>query len=112
MFVPLSLWQEIEGALGTGGGDSYIRILSQEKDSPELLDELETEAAQIIGTEYDLETENRVQEKLDNDRMIRASALEPMEFINKAAPVVPILAFILASWHLLLLHMGSAEGKF
>lgn len=190
-FVPLSLWQEIEGELGIGGGDSYIRILSQEKDSPELLDELETEAAQIIGTEYDLETENRVQEKLDNDRMIRgyelilgsfcvllavigiahvfsntlgflqqrkrefarlmsvgltpeamkkmfciealalvgcpvlvtllltiiatatmirASALEPMEFI-KAAPVVPILAFILAVLAFVALAYGIGGRK-
>lgn len=43
--------------------------------------------------------------------MIRASALEPMEFINKAAPVVPILAFILAVLAFVALAHGIGGRK-
>lgn len=39
------------------------------------LDKLEAELKQLLGREYDVETENRMREKLTNDRMIRGYML-------------------------------------
>lgn len=74
-FIPLSMWKSISGQMGGVQGDTYIRVLSQERDSLEPLRTLEEEISRIVGQEYAVESENRIQEKLDNDRMIGAYEL-------------------------------------
>lgn len=69
-FIPLSLWESMDGRLGEAQGDTYIRVLARERESLETLGALEEEICRIIGQEYAAESENRIQEKLDNDRMI------------------------------------------
>ncbi|MCM1256505.1 MAG: ABC transporter permease [Roseburia sp.] len=69
-FIPLSLWREIKGKIGSLKEDLYVRILAEKSDSPEELNRLEEKAKDLIGTAYDIESENRIQEKIDNDKMI------------------------------------------
>lgn len=74
-FIPLSLWESIVGQIGGVQGDIYIRVLARERDSLEALNALEEEIDRIVGQGYAVESENRIQEKLDNDRMIGAYEL-------------------------------------
>ena len=74
-FIPLSLWESIVGQIGGAQGDIYIRVLARERDSLEALAALEEEIDRIVGQGYVVESENRIQEKLDNDRMIGAYEL-------------------------------------
>lgn len=68
--MPLSMWKNVskqalqKGILIDAEPDVYIRILGN-------IDlELEETAAGIIGQKYEVETENRIQEKITNDRLI------------------------------------------
>ena len=69
-FIPLSLWRKIAGKIGGAESDCYIRALSGERTSPEALSALEDEIRKIVSRTYEVESENRIQEKLDNDKMI------------------------------------------
>lgn len=69
-FMPLSLWREVAGQVGGAETDLSIRILAKDRTTPEALDRLEKDIIQIIGKEYEAESENRIQEKKDNDTMI------------------------------------------
>ena len=69
-FIPLSLWREISGKVGGAEPDCYIRALAGDRTSPEALCALEDEIIKIVGQTYEVESENRIQEKLDNDKMI------------------------------------------
>lgn len=73
--LPLSLWKEIAGKMGrTAGGtpDVYIRVLmaAQDKISLAGLNNIEEVLMLTVGQAYETETENRIQEKLTNDRVI------------------------------------------
>lgn len=68
-FMPVSLWEEIEGQLGGAGQDTYVRVLADDREEPDTLHALENEIARMIGAEYEMESENRIQEKVDNDKM-------------------------------------------
>lgn len=70
-FMPLSLWREIEEEIGGAEEDVYARILAEKRDSPGEFSALEERMAELIGEGYEVESENRVQEKIDNDRMIQ-----------------------------------------
>lgn len=68
-FMPLSLWKEISGQLESAEEDIYLRILDREGVTLEELNETEENVLQLIGTNYETESENRIQEKLSNDKM-------------------------------------------
>lgn len=70
-FIPLSMWQEIKEQIGNTEADSYIRVLAKEDVTLAELDTLQKEVTQIIGPDYEIEIENRLREKIDNDEMIR-----------------------------------------
>lgn len=70
-FIPLSLWRELESRIGGAEENLYIRVLAEGQNSAESLAVLEKEIKQVIGGEYETESENRIQEKTDNDRMIK-----------------------------------------
>ncbi len=74
-FIPLSLWKEISGQVGGAQRDVYVRVLAQERDALDALNMLEGEIAQKFGQRYVAESENRLQEKIDNDKMIDAYEL-------------------------------------
>ncbi len=69
-FMALSLWKEIEGQIEGADKDLFIRVLAEERDSLETLEILENTVLRTIGETFITESENRLQEKLDNDRMI------------------------------------------
>lgn len=74
-FIPLSMWKEISEAIGGLESDSYIRIFSGGNEDLEDLNALEKEVVQILKKEYEIESENRVQEKLSNDRMMQGMVM-------------------------------------
>lgn len=74
-FIPLSLWESIAGQIGGAQDDTYIRVLARERESLSALRTLEEEICRTVGQGYAAESENRIQEKLDNDRMIEAYEL-------------------------------------
>ncbi len=69
-FIPVSVWKEISGQLGGEEDDTYIRILA--KDDIELAEAeaLEDRISQIISSEFEIKSENRIGEKITNDYMI------------------------------------------
>lgn len=73
-FMPVSLWNKISGQIGAADKDSHIRILAEEA-TLAALNDIESSVGTVIGQEYTLETENRVQERITNDSMIRGYML-------------------------------------
>jgi len=69
-FMPLSLWEKIAGQINGAEKDMYIRALTEERDSAEALETLEKAVLRKIGEGFETESENRIREKKDNDRMI------------------------------------------
>lgn len=69
-FMPLSLWKELSAKIGGAEQDICIRILSGEDVTLPGLNEVEKDVLRIIGQDYKIESENRIQEKLTNDQMI------------------------------------------
>lgn len=74
-FLPLSLWKEIGGQIGGAGRDTYVRVLADDREELDAENMLEDEVTQLISREYDVESENRIQEKIDNDKMIKGYEL-------------------------------------
>lgn len=79
-FISLSLWRKTAGQIGGVEKDTYIRTLApaDERTSPESLQTIEDALValmQAAGEAYEIESENRMQEKLDNDTMIRGYKL-------------------------------------
>lgn len=68
-FLPVSLWREIGGLLEDRTDDFSIRILAMETDL-NALTSLEKELQAVLGDSEEIMVENRVQEKIANDRMI------------------------------------------
>lgn len=68
-FIPVSLWKEIKEEIGGQEEETYIRILAKEGVTLNELDEVEAVVSEFLGGTYEMETENRMQEKLDNDKM-------------------------------------------
>lgn len=74
-FVPNSLWKELSGRISGAEKDMYIRVLAEERTDLDALNSLEDEIARMVGADFKTESENRLQEKLDNDEMIRGYEL-------------------------------------
>lgn len=69
-FMPVSYWKKLSGRTGGAKQDLCIRAIAKDRSSPAALEALEKEITQIVGREYRAESENRIQEKQDNDKMI------------------------------------------
>lgn len=70
-FVPLSLWRKFSAQIGGAETDLFIRVLAENRTNAEALHLLENSVTQIVSREYDIDSENRIQEKLDNEKLIR-----------------------------------------
>lgn len=70
-FIPLSLWKTMEGRTGVAEQDTYIRVLADNRSESDALDTLEEEILQMVSREYEAESENRIREREDNDKMIK-----------------------------------------
>ena len=75
VFLPLSLWSQIGDSIGNAQPDTYVRILAKDRTSLSSLQALEEELSEILEGTCSFETENRIQEKADNDRMLRGYML-------------------------------------
>lgn len=69
-FLPVSLWREIKGQIGETTGECFVQVLAREDVTAEELAALQAKVERILGKSHELESENRIQEKLLNDRMI------------------------------------------
>ena len=69
-FLSASAWKQLEKTLGNAEQDTYIRVLSTKNRTLTELNWIENGLAEILGQEFDLELENRIQEKTDNDAML------------------------------------------
>lgn len=69
-FIPLTLWDKTLGQVCTTESDSYIRILSDGAASLENLDAMEKETVQLVSGKYNAESENRIEERISNDKLI------------------------------------------
>ncbi len=70
-FVSLSAWKQMESVIGNAGTDTYLRILSEDGRELSDLQRIETQISAMLGCRYEYEMENRVQEKADNDEMMK-----------------------------------------
>ena len=69
-FIPLAMWNEALEQVCEADSDSYIRILSEGTGGLANLVGLEKEALRLVSGEYEVESENRIQERLSNDHLI------------------------------------------
>lgn len=70
-FLPVSLWKQIRGQIGGEHEDFYIRILGGEAASLEDLNVIQKELQDALNPDYEILVENRIQDKINNDNMIR-----------------------------------------
>ncbi|MCM1468211.1 MAG: ABC transporter permease, partial [Alistipes sp.] len=69
-FVPQSLWKELSGRIAGEEKDMYVRVLAAKREDLEMLAILEKDIMELTVGRYEAESENRIQERLDNDEMI------------------------------------------
>lgn len=74
-FIPLTMWNKTLGEVCEAGSDSYIRILSNGNADLTDLNGLEQEIVHLLSEQYEVESENRVQERSSNDSLIRGMAV-------------------------------------
>ncbi len=68
-FISTSLWKDISTQIGSDT-DTYIRILAKEGVEIAEAEEIEERISKIITNEFEMESENRIGEKITNDYMI------------------------------------------
>ena len=74
-FIPLTMWNKTLGEVCEAESDSYIRILSKVTANLADLNGLEQEIARLVSEQYDIESENRIQERLSNDSLIQGMVM-------------------------------------
>lgn len=71
LVLPVSLWRQVGEKVGGAEEDLYIRVFAGEEAGLWELARLEEELAASLGGAYQTESENRIQEEMDNDQIIR-----------------------------------------
>lgn len=74
-FVPLTMWNKTLGEVCEAESDSYIRILSNKTANLADLNDLEQEIVRLVSEQYEIESENRMQERLSNDSLIQGMVM-------------------------------------
>ena len=69
-FISLSMWENIVGTIGNAEADMYVSVLADAELSLEEANTLEIFVVNMIGNDYVIESENRIQEKASNDEMM------------------------------------------
>lgn len=72
-FVPVSLWEKIKLQIEGMEEDTYINVVGREDVTLEELKSLQREIEKITAKRYMIESENRIQEWMVNDRQIQGS---------------------------------------
>ena len=74
-FIPLTMWNKTLGEVCEAESHSYIRVLSNGTANPADLDDLEQEIVRLVSEQYEIESENRIQERLSNDSLIQGMVM-------------------------------------
>lgn len=74
-FIPLTMWNKTLREGSEAESDSYIRILSNGTASLTDLNDLEQDIVRLVSGQYEVESENRVQERLSNDSLIQGMVM-------------------------------------
>lgn len=74
-FIPLTMWNKTLGEVCEAESDSYIRILSNGTANLADLNGLEQEIVRLVSEQYEIESENRIQERLSNDSLIHGMVM-------------------------------------
>lgn len=74
-FLPVSMWEKIKEQIGGTEENSYIRVLAREGVTLNELNRLEEAITQLVSQKYETESENRIKEKMLNDKMIHGIML-------------------------------------
>ena len=74
-FIPLTMWNKTLGEVCEAESDSYIRILSNRTENLADLNGLEQEIVRFVSEQYEIESENRIQERLSNDSLIQGMVM-------------------------------------
>jgi len=69
-FMPVSLWKEIKGQIGSWEEETFICVLGEENVGLAEMNTLQKEIEKIAGQSCTVESENRIQEYEINDRQI------------------------------------------
>ncbi len=70
-FMPVSLWREYRAGIGDRETALYIRVLGKEAVTLAELNALQQKIAQVISPAYRIESENRIQEYVVNNKKIQ-----------------------------------------
>ena len=74
-FIPLTMWNKTLGEVCEAESDSYIRIFSNQTANLTDLNALEQEVVRLVSQQYEIESENRVQERLSNDSLFQGMVM-------------------------------------
>ena len=74
-FIPLTMWNKTLREVCEAESDSYIRILSNGTENLADLNGLEQEIVRLVSKQYEIESENRIQERLSNDSLIQGMVM-------------------------------------
>lgn len=74
-FIPLTMWNKTLKDVCEVEHNSYIRILSNGTANLTDLNVLEQEIVQLVSEQYEIESENRIQERLSNDSLIKGMVM-------------------------------------
>ena len=74
-FIPLTMWNKTLGDVCEAESDSYIRILSNGTANLTDLNALEQEIVRLVSKQCEIESENRIQERLSNDSLIQGMVM-------------------------------------
>lgn len=69
-FIPLSMWENIAGTIGNAEADTYVRVLADSELSLAEANELDVAVVNLLNKDYEIESENRIQEKVSDDEMM------------------------------------------
>lgn len=74
-FISLGYWSKALERIGGTEKDIFIRVLAKDRESSEAADRLEDSLTGMVDKKYEIESENRIREKKDNDTMIQGYEL-------------------------------------
>ena len=69
-FSSLSMWENIAGTIGNAEADTYVRVLADSELSLAEANELDAAVVNLLNKDYEIESENRIQEKVSDDEMM------------------------------------------
>ena len=69
-FISLSMWENIAGTIGNAEADTYVRVLADSELSLAEANELDAAVVNLLNKDYEIESENRIQEKVSDDEMM------------------------------------------